>query len=197
MKILAIEFSSSQRSVAVLSLDAGKLLAEGEAIESGRRTTRAIGMIEAALNQAQIEREQIDRLAVGLGPGSYHGIRTAIALAQGWQLARKVEVVGIRSADVLAEQARLEGLRGNIDVVIDAQRNEFYIGRFSLDQNRYAEIEPLRLANREEIESRVDQRALVLGPDSTSIFPKARSIFPTAATLARLAVTRAPVSGAE
>jgi tRNA threonylcarbamoyl adenosine modification protein YeaZ len=198
MKILAIEFSSSRRSVAVLSLAAsGRLVAAGEAIESGGRTTRAIGMIEAALDQAQIEREQIDRLAIGLGPGSYHGIRTAIALAQGWQLARKVEAVGVGSAEVLAEQARIDGLRGTIDVVIDAQRNEFYVGRYSLDQEHFTEIEPLRLATQQAIESRLSQGAVAVGPDLTRTFAKTQAMSPTAAALARLAVTRVPISGAE
>ena len=44
-------------------------------------------MIEEALREAGLEREQIEVLAVGLGPGSYTGIRVALSLAQGWQLA--------------------------------------------------------------------------------------------------------------
>ncbi len=194
MKILALEFCSSQRSVAVLVLDsAGKVLAEAEVIESGGRTTRAIGMIETALRQAQVEREQIDRLAVGLGPGSYHGIRTAVALAQGWQLARKVDVLGLSSADVLAEHARLNGVTGEIHIAIDAQRNEFYIARYSIAPDCISELEPLHLAARQEIDSSLAQSATFLGPDLTTSLPGASPLFPTAATLARLSVTRSPI----
>ena len=197
MKILALEFSCSRRSAAVLFLDsAGKLLAEGEAIESGGRETRAIAMIEAALRQARIEREQIDRLAIGLGPGSYHGIRTAIALAQGWQLARNVEVIGISSADVLAEQARLQGLTGDINIAIDAQRNEFYIARYSVAHDGFTETEPLRLATRQEIDSFLARGVTLLGPDFTTSLPAAHPLFPAAATLARLAARRTPASDA-
>ena len=49
-------------------------------------------MIEDVLARSQMEREQIEVLAVGLGPGSYTGIRVALSMAQGWQLARGGEI---------------------------------------------------------------------------------------------------------
>lgn len=101
MKILALEFSSEQRSVAVV--ENGKVL--GEAREMAGKHTQAFGLIEAALGQVGIEREQIECVAVGLGPGSYMGTRIAIAIAQGWQLARGVKTVGISSTDARARQA--------------------------------------------------------------------------------------------
>ena len=65
-------------------------------------------MIEKVLAAAKIEREEIEVLAVGLGPGSYTGIRVAISIAQGWQLARGVKLLGIGSAECLAAQAQAE-----------------------------------------------------------------------------------------
>lgn len=77
----------------------------GEAHEKAGKHTLAFGLIETALAQAGIEREQIECVAVGLGPGSYMGTRIAIAIAQGWQLARGVKTAGISSDDALARQA--------------------------------------------------------------------------------------------
>src|SRR5687768_8901395 len=102
MKILALEFSSERRSVAVV--ENGDVL--GEAHEQGGKHTRAFELIERALAAARLEREQIECVAVGLGPGSYMGIRIAIAIAQGWQLARGVKTAGVKSA----EEARRVGL---------------------------------------------------------------------------------------
>src|SRR5690348_3157194 len=100
MKILALEFSSPQRSVAVVPSQDDKVAPRGlaEVVETGAQATHAFAMIQEALRQAQLEREQIDCLAVGLGPGSYTGIRVAIALAQGWQFARQLKLLGISSA---------------------------------------------------------------------------------------------------
>src|SRR5437667_6781745 len=97
MKILALEFSSSHRSVAVLERSGDDLLIHGAAHEVGGRDTKAFAMIEKAL--AGIPRDSIDRVCVGIGPGSYTGIRVAISVAQGWQLARDVKVLGISSAE--------------------------------------------------------------------------------------------------
>jgi len=127
MTILALEFSSPQRSVAVLR--AGDTVAATEVIESGGNGTHAFAMIESALREAKLEREQIEVIAVGLGPGSYTGIRVALSVAQGWQLARGVKLAGIGSAECLAERARAEKIFGRVNVVIDAQRNEILPGR--------------------------------------------------------------------
>ena len=71
----------------------------GEAREKAGKHTQAFALIEEALAQARIEREQIECVAVGLGPGSYMGTRIAIAIAQGWQLARGVKTAGIKSGE--------------------------------------------------------------------------------------------------
>src|SRR5438093_1155996 len=107
MKILALEFSSAQRSVALLERRTGvPPVVFGEMVEAGDGGTRALGLIEAVLKLSHVEREQIECLAIGLGPGSYNGIRAAIALAQGWQLARGVRILGVSSVECLASQAQ-------------------------------------------------------------------------------------------
>ena len=165
-------------------------LALGEAIETGARSTNALGLVEEALRQAQIERAQIECLAIGLGPGSYTGIRLAIALAQGWQLARPVKLLGISTADCLAAQAQAEGIWGRVQVVIDAQRNEFYLAGYDLSAEALREIEPLRLATFPEVQARWQTGEIIIGPEVTTWFPGSRVLFPRAATLGRLAQGR-------
>src|SRR5471032_3024317 len=102
MTILALEFSSPQRSVAI----ARDGIVLSEAGETGGRNTAAFGMIEKVLAESKIRREQIDVLCIGLGPGSYTGIRSAISIAQGWQLAREIKLTGISSVEAVAAQAQ-------------------------------------------------------------------------------------------
>jgi tRNA threonylcarbamoyl adenosine modification protein YeaZ len=191
MKILALEFSSPQRSVAVVhgGADAGPLCL-GEAIETGGRSTNALGLVEDALRQAQLDRAQIECLTLGLGPGSYNGMRLAIALAQGWQLARPVKLLGISSAECLAAQAQAEGIFGRVEIVIDAQRNELYLAGYELGPQARREIEPLRLATLAEAQARQQAGATLIGPEVTKWFPAGRVLFPRAATLGQLARDR-------
>jgi tRNA threonylcarbamoyl adenosine modification protein YeaZ len=155
MKILALEFSSAQRSVAVLHSDFRRDESRGsssppisetsgtrgarpaeyqvrEVVETGPGALRALAMIDEVLREAALEREHIERLVVGIGPGSYTGVRAAIAMAQGWQLARAVKLQGISSVECLARQAQADGLTGRISIVIDAQRGEFYLARYEI-----------------------------------------------------------------
>lgn len=188
MKILALEFSSPQRSVAVVHerTDAGPL-ALGEAIETGARSTNPLGLVKDALRQAQLDRVQIECLVIGLGPGSYNGIRLAIALAQGWQLARPVKLLGISTAECLAAEARAEGIVGRVHVVIDAQRGEFYLAGYDLSAETCREVEPLRLATLQEVQACDQAGGIIIGPEVTHWFPGSRVLFPRAATLGCLA----------
>jgi tRNA threonylcarbamoyl adenosine modification protein YeaZ len=191
MKILALEFSSPQRSVAVVHgrTDA-RPLCLGEAIETGARCTNALGLVEDALRQAQLDRARIECLAIGLGPGSYNGMRLAIALAQGWQLVRPVKLLGISSAECLAAQAQNEGIFGRVEVVIDAQRNEFYFAAYDVSPQARREIEPLRLASLADAQARQQAGGQIIGPEVTKWFPGSRVLFPRAATLGQLARDR-------
>ena len=190
MKILALEFSSAQRSAAVVSADTTKPSSiTSEIVDSGSKVN-ALALIEEALREAAIEREQIDCVAVGIGPGSYTGIRSAIALAQGWQLARECKLLGISSAECVAATAQEEGLTGILDVVIDAQRQEFYLCRYEVTAEALREIEPLRIVTKAELHERKASNELTIGPEVTRWFPSGRIVFPRACILGKMATRR-------
>jgi tRNA threonylcarbamoyl adenosine modification protein YeaZ len=187
MKILALEFSSRERSVAVLA-EGGLCVT---AMETGGRDVHALELIGRALAEARLEREQIECLAVGLGPGSYAGIRAAIAVAQGWQLALPVKLLGIGSVDCLAMQAQERGWFGTVNIAIDAQRNEFYLARFEIGPDKRLENAPLKLASFEEVAVLLKAGEIVVGPDADKMFKGARALYPGAATVALLATRQA------
>ena len=181
MMILALEFSSARRSVA-LARGADVL---AEAVEqSGGRGTNAFGLVEKVLADAKSSREEIEVIAVGLGPGSYTGIRAAIAVAQGWQLARGIKLLGVSSAESLASQAQAGQLFGRVNLAIDAQRNEFYLAAWEISSARRREVSPLKIVAAAEIELRQAAGEICAGPDL------ARRLYPSAATVARLAAGR-------
>ena len=183
MKTLALEFSSSRRSVAVL---VGGVL-RGEAQEAGGRHTRAFALMDVALRAAKIEREEIELIAVGLGPGSYTGIRSAIAIAQGWQAARGVKLAGVNSVEAMASQAHAEGRRGRIHVFIDAQRGEFCFAAYDLAEDCPRLIEPLRIVTAEDAQRLAQGGGNIIWPELRQAFPDATILEPDAAMVGRLA----------
>jgi tRNA threonylcarbamoyl adenosine modification protein YeaZ len=186
MKILAVEFSSEQRSIAICA--DGQ--ARGRAEETGGRTARAFTLVERALAEAKMEREEIECVAVGLGPGSYAGIRSAVSLAQGWQVARNVRLLGISTVECLAAQAQAAKLAGLVNIVIDAQRNEFYYASYELAPSEARVVEPLRLLTLDEATARCAKGITLVWPDLAHRFPGGRVLVPDAATLGLLAERR-------
>jgi len=185
MTFLALEFSSERRSAA-LARD-GVILAE--AAETGGRATNAFGLIDRALAESKIPRDEIEAMAVGLGPGSYTGIRAAIAVAQGWQLARGIKLLGIPSVEAIAAQAQAEKIFGRVNVVVDAQRGEFYLATWEISDAGLREISPLKIVTAAEIERRQRDGEIFAGPETGII------LFPSAAMVARLASSRNHFAG--
>jgi len=186
MKILALEFSSERRSVAVVVDGAVR----GRAEESGGRSTRAIGLIEHALGAAKLDREEVECIAVGIGPGSYAGIRVAISIAQGWQVARGVRLLGVGSVECIAAQAQAAKLEGRINVLIDAQRNEFYFAAYEVSEQSLRPVKPLRLIQREEAKTIGASGQLLIWPDLLPRFPQSKVMLPDAGMLGQLASKR-------
>ena len=169
MKILALEFSSNVRSVALADNTAQGFKIASSASEAGGRSTRAIGLIEKVLTEATISREQVDCIAIGIGPGSYTGIRAAIALAQGWQLATGVRTIGVSSVDAIAAQAQKARTYGTVNIVIDAQRQEFYLATYDISKEGVRLTEELRIVPFADVVKRIETGALITGPDASLV----------------------------
>jgi tRNA threonylcarbamoyladenosine biosynthesis protein TsaB len=192
MKILAIEFSTNHRGVALLDGPAwgsptnSEIQVLAQQLATSPKDACAVELIEATLASAHTEREAVDGLAVSLGPGSYTGIRIAIALAQGWQLARPIQTVGISVIDCLAAQFAAER-QGRFWVALDAQRGDFYLAGGETTPTGWRWSEPLRLASGDETRARLATGGTVIGPEIGRWFPAGWVLPPDAKMLGRLA----------
>ena len=208
MKILALEFSSEERSVAVLAdrHSAGQpggaeAVAEPipivSSLRAAPRTLNAFKLIEDTLAKAGWEREEVECVAVGLGPGSYTGIRAAISIAQAWQLARDTRLLGVSSVEALAAQGQAEGLTGRVTLVIDAQKHEVYLATYNIQPATMRLLEPLRLGTAAEILARAKAGDTLAGPEIGRWIPEGRVLIPQAGALAGLAKTRTDFTAGE
>lgn len=216
MIILALEFSSPRRSVAVLQSDAPDVAPTilGVSSDEGLKPAKPLQLVEIVLGLTRVEREDIECVVVGLGPGSYNGIRSAIAVAQGWQLARPVRLLGMSTADCLAAQAQARSWLGRVQVLIDAQRNEFYVAAYQIDAEGWRIIEPLRLATMKDVcapaledlersgsppNSDADSELsspILIGPEVDRWFAEGRVLWPDAGVMGQMARGRSDfVSG--
>jgi tRNA threonylcarbamoyladenosine biosynthesis protein TsaB len=98
------------------------LVGDGELL--GERVSRAstlLADVDALVRQAGAHPRDLTGLAVGIGPGSFTGIRIGLAVARGLALALDVQAAGVSTLDALAA-----GAPGAI-AVIDAKRREVFV----------------------------------------------------------------------
>lgn len=83
--------------------------------------------IGALLERSGVAYQDLTRIAVTTGPGSFTGLRIGISAARGLGLSLNLPVIGVPNLLALS----LSADHGPVDVVLDARREEFYVQRFS------------------------------------------------------------------
>ncbi|HEY4996987.1 MAG TPA: tRNA (adenosine(37)-N6)-threonylcarbamoyltransferase complex dimerization subunit type 1 TsaB [Solirubrobacteraceae bacterium] len=117
--------------------------------------TRLLGMAHELLAQAGLSWANLDRIAVGLGPGTFTGLRVGIATARGLAQSLDVDLLGVSSLQALAagvlraESGAGEGQRHDcVLAVIDARRGEVFLGGYQREERTAPReiLEPRALA---------------------------------------------------
>jgi len=118
----------------------------------------------------QLELEGIDRIVVGIGPGSFAGIRSAIAFAQGYHLGKpEVEVFGLPSPCAIAAAVDTATLA----VVGDARQGKAWVALFEGGEL----TRPVFQVEVGELASAVPDGFLVVSPDDRRIGAKLGEMF--------------------
>ncbi|GGH12753.1 tRNA (adenosine(37)-N6)-threonylcarbamoyltransferase complex dimerization subunit type 1 TsaB [Paenibacillus segetis] len=99
-RLLAFDTSTSSLAVAVMEND--KLLAQVNILAERNHSAYLVTAIQECLDAAGLSRGDLDGIAVGLGPGSYTGIRIAVTTAKTLAWALNLPVVGFSSLEATA-----------------------------------------------------------------------------------------------
>lgn len=150
MKLLAIDTALNACSAAIIDGRQGeewRVLASVSSAGGKGNAERLLPLLEQLKQQAGVELADLDGIAATVGPGSFTGIRTALATARGLGLALGKPVWGVTTTQALAVAAAEAG-RGTV-AVIDARRDEVYIQVFAADGA--PATEPLLLALKDAV----------------------------------------------
>ena len=105
----------------------GQLADRPEVDERPRHAERLLTLCEQALADAGKRWADVDRIGVGLGPGTFTGLRIGIATARGLQHACGAQVVSVSSLEALALPARKANPESRVAAVLDARRSEAFV----------------------------------------------------------------------
>ena len=153
--ILAIDTSSAWCSVALSLGDQAPELRH-EAVLAGA-SQLLLPWIDALLNNANISLEDLDAIAVGIGPGAFTGVRLGIAAVQGLAVARNLPVLSVCSLDAIAAQLtntptfQKTGPHHFV-IAIDARMEEIYWAKYETQLHDLPKrIGDIRLTKPEDI----------------------------------------------
>jgi len=128
--VLLLAIDTSTPCVGVAVCRDGDVLAERRRLDPRRHNEVLAVGIRECLAAADLTPGQLDRIAVGVGPGPYTGLRVGVITARSLGHALGIGVHGVCSLDVLARAVGDE-LRGEFLVVTDARRREVYWARYA------------------------------------------------------------------
>ncbi len=134
MRILGLESSSRRGSLALL--EDGRLVRSVEHEEPNSHAERLLPLLERLLAEAGWPKSSLDRLGVGVGPGSFTGLRAGIALGEGLSVGLDRPLIGVGSLWAMAHGALDEGTAGSgpCCALLDALRGELFAAVYSADR---------------------------------------------------------------
>ena len=187
MNILAMDTSNKALSLAILENE--ELLGQVTLNIKKNHSITLMPAIDFLMNSLDMKPTGLDRIAVAQGPGSYTGLRIAVATAKTLAHTLKIELVGVSSLLALVpEQA--EGL---VIPIMDARRNNVYAGFYQSGQAVRPEAH-LPLAEVLEMAGAANQPVTFVGETAVFVeqieaaFPQAaiQPTLPDAAALGRI-----------
>jgi tRNA threonylcarbamoyladenosine biosynthesis protein TsaB len=139
MRLAAIDTSTQLGSIALF--EDGVLLAEDAHRVSSAHGESLLPMLSALFERTGWTARDVTRWAVGVGPGSFTGIRIGVATAKGIVLATGAELVGVTSLEALAF-----GLTGELVVsLVGAGKGELFVQAWRGDASGAPVLGPMHL----------------------------------------------------
>ena len=131
LNIVAIETATETVGVAVRTA-AG---VEADFTLTGRRrhVETLTPALEHLLARVDLTPDQIDAVAVDVGPGLFTGLRVGVAAAKGLAQSLRLGVIGLTSLEILTAAAARSAVRGIVVACVDARRGEVFASAREVD----------------------------------------------------------------
>lgn len=164
MNILGIDTSSKFLCLAVSKNQ--KILANTRKKLGRKHLALLIPSVEAILKKSGIPKTKIDIVGIGLGPGSFTGLRISLSLVKALAFALGKKISAIPSLDVIAKNARVDG---DISVILDARRGNVYTAFYRNKAEALKRTSAYLLLDFNTWLSRINKKTYVLG-DGLSVY---------------------------
>jgi tRNA threonylcarbamoyladenosine biosynthesis protein TsaB len=169
MTILAFDTATRATTVALWSASGERFETRDDPPPGARpgHATALLPMIADVMRQAGVDWPVLDRIAVGVGPGTFTGLRIGIATARALATARGIPLVGVSTLESVALGAVVNAPDiETIVAVLDARRREVFAAAWRRSGDRLGErlIDPVAIAP-----DALAERLATIGPRALAV----------------------------
>ncbi|MDX2039052.1 MAG: tRNA (adenosine(37)-N6)-threonylcarbamoyltransferase complex dimerization subunit type 1 TsaB [Isosphaeraceae bacterium] len=163
--IVALD-TSTDRTLVVLGYRDGRIREAALAASSRRHGTGLVPAIRDLLADAGLSLADLGAIAVGIGPGSYTGIRIGLTAAKVLAHVAGIPLLALDSLEAMAHSAAPPAGTRRLVVAVDAQRGEVYTAAFEPagPELRPSRLSPTEIVGLEEWRSRLEPGDHVVSP---------------------------------
>lgn len=159
MKVLGIDTSTMTGSVGLLN--DRELMGEYTIGNLVNHSERLMTMIDLLLKEVNLKPEEIDGIAVALGPGSFTGLRIGVTTAKALAYSLKKPIAGIPTLDALAQHFPLTDRL--ICPILDARKQEVYSAFYRSDGHQARRVSDYQVSSIEKVLEKIQEPVVFLG----------------------------------
>ena len=131
---LILNFETSSKNCSVTLSSEGKLISNFDLEDDKYRHSELLtSTIKDILTQNNISAKELSAVAIGIGPGSFTGLRIGFSVAKGLCYPHKINLIGISSLKILANSIKNDS--GDIIPMINDKGNFYYLSTFEYGLN--------------------------------------------------------------
>lgn len=138
MKVLAIDTSNYSLGLAVV--DKEQVIGEYITNVKKNHSIRVMPSIETLLKDCDLTPQDITKIVVAKGPGSYTGVRIGVTIAKTLAWTLNIPLVGVSSLAILAASVG-RYFPGGVSPLFDARRGQIYTGLYQYDNGIFTTVE--------------------------------------------------------
>ena len=203
--MLTLALDTATRVCTVGLVQDGHVLAEYDISVGLTHSEGLMPQLDQMFARTGIKKENTDRIAVSIGPGSFTGLRIGLAAAEAMAYAWQCGICGVNTLEAMAYNIPVEGVV--LVPVLDAQKGNFYAAFYEWTDGEIRKVRPVEMADRETLLQQLQacgKPVLLMGeceklmkkelPDGISVAPEQVRL-PKASSVALAAEDTEPLTG--
>ncbi|MFQ6617506.1 MAG: tRNA (adenosine(37)-N6)-threonylcarbamoyltransferase complex dimerization subunit type 1 TsaB [Fidelibacterota bacterium] len=159
MNLLGIETATCTCGVAFVRGE--RILSEFQIHSERVHSERLAPLLQQIMNNSMISWDEVDGVAVSIGPGSFTGLRIGLGFAKGLCISKNLPLVPVPTLDAMAYN--IPFINYYVAALIPCKKEDIYVGLFERMENEVKSLTPYFVVNIDELQLPEERDILAVG----------------------------------